>query len=40
MIFCYIIHYLDFNKMLEEKARRKLEKDAVCCFKQILKAAQ
>ena len=33
------LHHLDFYKMLKEKARWKLHKDAACCFEQILEAA-
>ena len=33
------LHYLDFNKMFGEKARCELQKDAVGCYQQILKAA-
>ena len=33
------LHYLDVNKMSEEKARWKLHKNAACCFEQILEAA-
>ena len=31
-----LLHHLDSNKMLEEKARWELPKDAACCFEQIL----
>ena len=34
-----MLHYLDFNKTLREKARWELHKDVVRCFKQNLEAA-
>ena len=30
------MHYLDFNEKLGEKIRSELDKDAACCFEQIL----
>ena len=39
-IWCHVsitvLHHLNFNEMLKEKARQELHKDAACCFKQIL----
>ena len=32
------LYHLDFNEILEEKARGQLHKDVGCCFKQILEA--
>ena len=33
------MHYLDSNKMYGEKARWEVNKNATCCFEQILEAA-
>ena len=30
------LHHLDLKKMLGEKARWELHKDAMCCFEQVL----
>ena len=32
------MHYMDTNKTHGEKARWKLQKNATCCFEQILEA--